>query len=193
MYVARFFELRLIIIFSNTNGWLSCQTGVYVTHPSNHVPHNSGHGVPLNEVKLQFLDIMTVLADSLFDPSLLAGLNGNPYVLSPTARFDKASGARLLQFLSDGDWWTETSKQINAGCVGRTKKVFPIIIYMDETHVTGDGKFKATPVFCQAANLSEEVRSRTDSWRFLGFIPQLNTPGSKFTEAQVWGVLAALY
>jgi hypothetical protein len=97
MYVARFFELRLIIIFSNTNGWLSCQTGVYVTHPSNHVPHNSGHGVPLNEVKLQFLDIMTVLADSLFDPSLLAGLNGNPYVLSPTARFDKASGARLLQ------------------------------------------------------------------------------------------------
>jgi hypothetical protein len=142
----------------------------------------------VNEVKLQFLDIMTVLADSLFDPSLLAGLNESPYVLEPTPRFGK-DGARVLEFLSDGDWWKETSEMINSGVLKlgmRPKKVFPIIIYMDETHVTADGKFKVTPVFCQAGNLSEEVRSKTDSWRFLGFIPQLNTPGKKFTPAQVW-------
>ena len=146
--------------------------------------------MPVNEVELQFLDIMTVLADSLFDPSLLAGLTASPYVLDPTPRFDK-DGSRVLEFLSDGDWWKETSDVINSGGVKlgmRPKKVFPIIIYMDETHVTADGKFKATPVFCQAGNLSEEVRSKTDSWRFLGFIPQLNTPGKTFTPAQVYGV-----
>jgi hypothetical protein len=51
----------------------------------------------VNGVELQFLDIMTVLADSLFDPSLLAGLTESPYVLDPTPRFDK-DGARALEF-----------------------------------------------------------------------------------------------
>ena len=70
--------------------------------------------MPVNEVELQFLDIMTVLADSLFDPSLLAGLTASPYVLDPTPRFDK-DGARVLEFLSDGEWWKETSDVINSG------------------------------------------------------------------------------
>ena len=55
----------------------------------------------------------------------------------------------MYEHLHEGTWWEEAEKALP-----RESRVFPIIIYVDETHVTARGSQSAKPVFVQAGELS---------------------------------------
>ena len=61
-------------------------------------------------------------------------------------------GSKIYEFFEDGWWLERTDQLVNQGLgEGETRrKVFPIDVYIDETFLTGDGDFTATPLFCRA-------------------------------------------
>lgn len=63
---------------------------------------------------------------------------------------DSETGERRFGSFESGLWWERTLKHINRDFHGKiVYKVFPIILYVDETFLTREGTFKAKPLFAQ--------------------------------------------
>jgi hypothetical protein len=87
----------------------------------------------------------------LIPPPPVSGVILIPWWLARS--FDQATGSRIFENLEDGTWWHDTHALVNSGQHSTPRKVFPINIYVDETHLTQDGNFKATPVLVQAGKV----------------------------------------
>lgn len=132
------------------------------------VPPEHG-GNDQGEVVFQYSDIVDALIQTLFDPAVCAGVD-EPYVLHPKPLYD-GKGVRYYVDLASGTWWEETALHM----VPKGSCVFPIILYIDETHLTGSGRQKAKPIFAQAGILAPECRQRDASWVCVGLMPVLHT------------------
>jgi hypothetical protein len=117
--------------------------------PVNSDQHIQSDSDPAGAITISAMDMLFSLTESLFDREVI-GDETNPYVLNADVRFDGED--REYHTLASGTWWEDTEKKINRGVLGGTSKVFPITIYIDETHLTREGTFTAKPFYAQAGN-----------------------------------------
>ena len=132
------------------------------------VPPEHG-GNDQREVVFHYSDLLDALINSLFDPAVCSGVD-EPYILHAEPLYDE-EGVRYYVDLASGTWWEETELHM----IPKGSCVFPIILYIDETHLTGSGRQAAKPIFAQAGILSPECRARDASWVCVGLMPVLGT------------------
>jgi len=53
---------------------------------------------------------------------------------------------------------------------------FGLMIYMDETYLSGSGSQTAKPMFCSSTILNTHVRQLERAWRLVALLPLLNPP-----------------
>ena len=98
--------------------------------------------------------------------------------LMENANFSYDSGSENYHEMNTGDWWhiaeVNMTKKIDrlAKDDEFQHKLIPIIIFVDKTHVTTNGRIKAEPILCSIGNINMKNRIKRDAWFCLGYIPQ---------------------
>lgn len=155
------------------------------------VPHDWSPGKPT--VTFRHGNMLNVLTDMLWDTSLVNPKDPDCFVTESCERLND-DGERLLRDLQDGSVWNKLDEELlETFGEGHRHRIFPIMIYLDETHLTQKGTQTAKPIFVSTGVLGSRYRNKDRGWRLLGFLPILRpTQAAKETD-QYREFKAALY
>jgi hypothetical protein len=78
-------------------------------------------------------------------------------------------GNRIYEHLCNGLWWEKTEKAVPEG-VG----LVPIILYLDGTWLSKNGRHSAKPISMSLGNFSQAVYNQNASKRVIGYMPPMS-------------------